>query len=79
MSLTLSEFVTMLVASSLLLVSVASLASRYLHVRAEKRLVHIRAVCRICGCSFIADNNVDYFYCFACNKPNLRRRNGRLG
>ena len=79
MSLTLSEFVTILVAASLLLVAVASLVSRYLHLRAEKRLVRIRAVCRICGCSFIADGDANFFYCVACNKPNLRRRNGRLG
>lgn len=79
MNLSLNEFVTMLVAASFALVAGASLVSRFLHLRAEKRLVRMRTVCRLCGSRFISDQSGRITHCPACDKPNLRRGNGRLG
>jgi predicted Zn-ribbon and HTH transcriptional regulator len=79
MSLSLNELVTLVVTASLLLVAFASVVSRYLHLRAENRLVRMRTLCRICGHSFISDQSGKLCHCPLCDKPNLRRRNGRLG
>ena len=79
MSLSLNEFVTMVVFATLILVVCASMFSRFLHVRSEKRLVRMRAVCRICGSSFITEHSGIICQCPACDKQNLRRGTGRLG
>jgi hypothetical protein len=79
MNLSLNEFVSMLVLGSFALVAGASLGSRFLHLRAEKRLVRRRTVCRLCGNRFISDQSGITNHCPSCDKPNLRRGNGRLG
>jgi len=79
MNMSLNELVTMVLFATLILVACASMFSRFLHVRSEKRLVRMRAVCRICGSSFITTHSGIICQCPACDKQNLRRRNGRLG
>lgn len=79
MDLSLNEFVTAVLAASLALVAGVSLLSRLLHLRAENRLVRMRTVCRLCGNNFLADHSGKLCQCPSCDKPNLRRGNGRLG
>lgn len=79
MSLGLNEFVLVVVFGSLLLVAGASALSRFLHFRAENRLMGARAICRICGNVFVAEHSGKVCDCPTCGKPNLRRRNGKLG
>ena len=79
MNLSLNDFVTGLLAASLVLVAGISFLSRYLHMRAEKRLVRMRVICRLCGNSFVSEHSGKICQCPSCGKPNLRRRNGRLG
>lgn len=79
MELSLNEFVTLVVSASLVMVAGASLISRYLHIRAESRLVRMRMVCRLCGNRFICEQSGKNCDCPACDQPNLRRRNGKLG
>lgn len=79
MNLSLNEWVTMVMSFTLVLVAGVSLVSRYLHLRAENRLVRMRTVCRICGNSFISEQTGKLCQCPSCDKPNLRRGNGRLG
>ena len=79
MNLSLNDFVTGVLSASLLLVASVSLVSRFLHMRAEKRLVRMRTVCRLCGNSFISDDSGKIRQCPFCDTPNLRRGNGRLG
>lgn len=79
MNLSLNELVALVVFVTLILVTGVSMFSRFLHLRAEKRLVRMRTVCRICGNSFISDHSGKSCQCPSCDKPNLRRGNGRLG
>lgn len=79
MNLSLNEFVTGVLSVSLVLVAGLSFLSRYLHMRAEKRLVRMRIICRLCGNSFVSDQSGKLCQCPSCGKPNLRRGNGRLG
>ncbi len=79
MNLSLNDFVTGVLAASLVLVAGISFLSRYLHMRAEKRLVRMRIICRLCGNSFVSEHSGKICQCRLCGKPNLRRRNGRLG
>lgn len=79
MDLNLNEFVLVVLAGSLLLTAAVSVLSRLLHVKAESRLSRARAVCRICGHVFVFPHSVKISRCPACDKPNLRRGNGRLG
>lgn len=79
MDLNLNEFVRAVVFGSLLLVVVVSIMSRFLHLRAEFRLVQRRTVCRICGYVFISEDTGKLCHCPACDKPNFRRGNGKLG
>ncbi len=79
MILSLNDFVTGVLSASLLLVAGISLVSRFLHMRAERRLVRMRTVCRLCGNSFLSDYSGKICQCPSCDKPNLRRGNGRLG
>lgn len=79
MNLSLNVFVTGVLAASLVLVAGISFISRYLHIRAEKRLVRMRIICRICGNSFVSEHSGKICQCPSCGKPNLRCRNGKLG
>jgi predicted Zn-ribbon and HTH transcriptional regulator len=79
MNLSLNDFVTGVLAASLVLVAGISFLSRYLHMRAERRLVRMRIICRLCGNSFVSEHSEKICQCPSCGKPNLRRGNGRLG
>jgi hypothetical protein len=79
MSLNLNEFVLVVLSGSLLLVAGVSVLSRLLHFRAESRLVRARTVCRICGNVFVSEHSGNISHCPACDQPNLRRGNGKLG
>lgn len=79
MSLSLNEFVLIVLSASLLLTAGFSVVSRLLHLRAESRLVRARIVCRICGNVFVSGHTGNLCHCPACDKPNLRRGNGKLG
>ena len=79
MELSLNELVTAVLMGSVSLVAFFSVASRFLHARAERRLVRMKTVCRLCGHVFISPESGKITDCTACGKPNLRRRNGRLG
>jgi hypothetical protein len=79
MNLSLNEFVTGVLSVSLVLVAGLSFLSRYLNMRAEKRLVRMKIICRLCGSSFVSDQSGKLCQCPSCGKPNLRRGNGRLG
>lgn len=79
MSLNLNEFVLVVLSVSLLVAAGVSVLSRFLHLRAENRLVRARTVCRICGNVFVSEHSGNLCHCPACDKPNLRRGNGRLG
>jgi Zn finger protein HypA/HybF involved in hydrogenase expression len=61
------------------LVAGISFLSRYLHMRAERRLVRMRIICRLCRNSFVSEHSEKICRCPSCGKPNLRRGNGRLG
>lgn len=79
MNLSLNDFVTGVLATSLVLVAGISFMSRYLHIRAEKRLVEMRVICRICEISFLSEHSGKICQCPSCGKPNLRRGNSKLG
>jgi predicted Zn-ribbon and HTH transcriptional regulator len=79
MNLSLNDFVTGVLVASLVLVAGISFLSRYLHMRAERRLVRMRIICRLCGNSFVSELSEKICQCPSCGKPNLRRGNGRLG
>jgi predicted Zn-ribbon and HTH transcriptional regulator len=79
MNLSLNDFVTGVLAASLVLVAGISFLSRYLHMRAEKRLVGMRIICRLCGNSFVSEHSEKICQCPSCGKPNLRSGNGKLG
>ena len=79
MNLSLNDFVTGVLAFSLVLVAGISFLSRYLHMRAERRLVRMRIICRLCGNSFVSEHSEKICQCPSCGKPNLWRGNGRLG
>lgn len=79
MELNLNEFVLVVVFGSLLLVAGVALLSRFLHLRAETRLAQARTVCRICGNVFVSGHFGKLCHCPSCDKPNLRRSNGKLG
>jgi predicted Zn-ribbon and HTH transcriptional regulator len=80
MDLSLNEFVLVVVSGSMLLTVTVSVLSRFLHARAESRLLRARAVCRLCGNVFLSEHaGGKICHCPACDKPNLVRRNGRLG
>lgn len=79
MTLNLNEFVLAVVFGSFILVAGFSMLSRFLHLRAEARLVRLRTVCRMCGNAFISDHSGKLCQCPSCEKPNFRRGNGKLG
>lgn len=80
MDLSLNEFVFVVVSGCLLLTASVSVLSRFLHARAENRVLRARAVCRLCGNVFLSEHTGGKIsHCPACDKPNLVRRNGRLG
>lgn len=79
MSLDLNEFVLVVLSVSLLVTAGVSVLSRFLHLRAESRLVRARTVCRICGNIFVSEHTGNLCHCPSCAKPNLRRGNGKLG
>lgn len=79
MSLNLNEFVFVVLFGSMLLAAGVSVLSRFLHHRAENRLVRTRIVCRICGNIFVSERSGNFCHCPACDKPNLHRGNGKLG
>jgi hypothetical protein len=79
MQLSLNEFVAAVLWGSVALVGFFSLVSRFLHARAERKLVGMKTVCRLCGNVFITPHSGKLTDCTACGKPNLHRRNGRLG
>jgi len=79
MELSLNEFVTALVSSSLILVGTVSLVSRFLHHRAESRLGSLRTVCRLCGTVFVSGHSGKLSHCTSCDSLNLHKGNGRLG
>lgn len=79
MELSLNDFVLAVVAGSMLLVAAASVVSRFLHHRAESRLVGLRTVCRLCGHISATDHSGKLSHCGSCGKLNLSRGNGKLG
>ena len=79
MNLSLNDFVTGVLSVCLVLVAGVSFLSRYLQMRAEKRLLRMRVTCRLCGSSFVSEQYGKVCQCPSCGKPNLRRGNGRLG
>jgi hypothetical protein len=79
MQLSLNEFVLAVVFGSLLLVAGVSVLSRLLHLRAETRITGARTFCRICGNVFVSEHSGKICQCPSCDKPNLRRGNGKLG
>lgn len=79
MELSLNELVAAVLMGSVSLVAFFSVTSRFLHARAERRIVRMKAVCRLCGNVFIPSESGKFADCTACGKPNLQRRNGRLG
>lgn len=79
MSLNLNEFVLLIVSASLFVVSGVAVLSRFLHLRAENRLVRARTACRSCGDVFVSEYSGSIYHCPTCDQPNLRRRNGKLG
>ncbi len=79
MDLSLNEFVTGLISVSLILVGLSSVFSRWLHRKAEKRIISLRMVCRLCGRVFVAQQHGKISHCTSCGKLNLHRGNGRLG
>jgi len=79
MSLNLNEFVLVVLSLSLLVAAGVSVLSRFLHLRAESRLVRARTVCRICGSVYVSEHTGNPCHCPSCGKPNLRRGNGKLG
>lgn len=79
MELTLNNFVTAVLWACLGFVAFVSLVSRMLHARAERRIMATRAVCRLCGHVFSVGHGGKLTDCPSCGKPNLTRRNGKLG
>ena len=79
MELNLNDFVAAVVWTCLCIVAFFSLVSRLLHAKEERRLSEARVVCRICGNVFVSAHSGKVTDCPACGKPNLRRRNGKLG
>jgi predicted Zn-ribbon and HTH transcriptional regulator len=79
MELSLNDFVVIIVAGSMLVVAGVSVVSRFLHHRAEARLVGERTVCRLCGHISATDHSGKLSHCKSCGKPNLSRGNGKLG
>jgi predicted Zn-ribbon and HTH transcriptional regulator len=79
MTLNLNDFVLVVLSGSLLLVAGVSVLSRFLHLRVENRLARARTVCRICGNVFVSEQSGNLCHCPSCDKPNLRRGNGKLG
>lgn len=79
MELSLNEFVAAVVWACICLVALFSIVSRFLHARAERRLVGTRVICRICGNVFVSPHSGKLTECTACGKPNLHKHNGMLG
>jgi predicted Zn-ribbon and HTH transcriptional regulator len=79
MELSLSEFVLVVVSSSLIMVASASVVSRFLHHRAESRIGATRTVCRLCGNVFVSGHAGKLSHCSSCNSLNRHKGNGKLG
>lgn len=74
METTLSHFVLALIFGSFLLVLILSAASRFLHVRAEKRSLRRRVICRLCLHAFEDFGESDLVDCPSCHTKNERCR-----
>lgn len=79
MKLSLEELVNAVVFGSFFLIILMSLISRLLHFRAERRLAHVRHVCRLCGHVFAESEIARLSHCPSCDALNLHRGNGKLG
>ena len=79
MTIGLNELVLIVLFGSLGVIAFVSVFSRFLHHRAEAKLLKQAIVCRLCGRVFQETRAGRLSECVHCGKPNLQARNGKLG
>jgi hypothetical protein len=79
MELTLTDFVFYTLLGSMGLVLFFTLVSRTLHVRAEKRSLANRVICRLCLHAFEETSHVSIVKCPVCGAVNEKGRCRRVG
>jgi hypothetical protein len=79
MELTLTDFVFYTLLGSMGLVLFFTLVSRTLRVRAEKRSLANRVICRLCLHAFEETSHVNIVKCPVCGAANEKGRCHRVG
>ncbi len=79
MELTLTDFVLLTMLGSMGMVLFFTMVSRTLHVRAEKRSLANRVICRLCLHAFEETSHVSTVKCPVCGAENEKGRSRRFG
>lgn len=79
MDLTLTDFVLFVLFGSCCLVLLFTLVSRTLRIRAERRALAQRVICRLCLHAFEDHSHLAIVACPVCGTLNEKGRSRRLG
>lgn len=79
MELRLADFVVFVLVGSFSLMLVFAILSRLLHIRAERRSLANRVICRLCLHAFEDRSHVGTVDCPMCGAVNEKGRSRRLG